>query len=432
MENQKIINLLDKIDTDSKHFATKKWYIINDENNTNHGVNKDTGTDNPDTIKYDTRVLKPNLCDYAEAYILIDGTSRAAAANANTRLALKNCAPFTKCNLEINDEHVDTAENLDITVPMYNLIEYSDNYQDSPATLYQYKQDEPPEDDAVADLTADNSSSFKYKVSLLGNPVVANNIARINVKVVVPLKYLSNFFRSLEMPLINCKIKSNLTWKKECVLSIDDGNAVFIINDTKMYVPVVTLSKEDNKDFIEQQNKGFQRSIYWNEYKTKEINENADANVFKYINLDPSFQGVNRLFVMAYNRANGQPTRNGQRKYYLPRIDLEKYNVIIDGRHFYENPIESDIEKYRELKKVMIGKGEDYTTGSLLDFNYFDKHYKLVAVDLSKQKELDADPRAIQQIEFKYMLGTNSTIYWVLEKSKETILEFYKGTVKVY
>ena len=80
----------------------------------------------------------------------------------------------------------------------------------------------------------------------------------------------------------------------------------------------------------------------------------------------------------------------------------------------------------------MIGKGEDYTTGSLLDYNYFKEHYKLVAVDLSKQKELDADPRAIQQTEFKYMLGTNSTIYWVLEKSKETILEFYKGTAKVY
>ena len=432
MENQKIINLLDKIETDSKHFATKRWYIINDENNTNYGVNKDTGADNPDTIKYDTRVLKPNLCDYAEAYILVDGTIRAAAADVNTRLALKNCAPFTKCNLEINDEHVDTAENLDITMPMYNLIEYSDNYQDSSATLYQYKRDEPPEVNAIADLTVDKSSSFKYKISLLGNPVVADNIARRSVKDVVPLKYLSNVFRSLEMPLINCKIKLNLIWKKECVLSIDNGNAVFIINDTKMYVPVVTLSKEDNKDFIEQQNKGFQRSIYWNEYKTKEINENADANVFKYINLDPSFQGVNRLFVMAYKRANGQPTRNGQQKYYLPRIDLEKYNVIIGGRNFYDNPIESDIEKYRELKKVMTGKGEDYTTGSLLDFNYFDKHSKLVAVDLSKQKELDADPRAIQQIEFKYMLGTNSTIYWVIEKSKETILEFYKGTVKVY
>ena len=293
MENQKIINLLDKIDTDSKHFATKKWYIVNDENDTNYGVNKDTGENNPDTIKYDTRVLKPNLCDYAEVYILVDGTIREAAADNNTRLALKNCAPFIKCNLEINDEHIDTAENLDIVMPMYNLIEYSDNYQDSSTTLYQYKRDEPPEANAIDDLRVDNSNSFKYKVSLLGNPVVPDNIAKRSAKVVVPLKYLSNFCRSLEMPLINCKIKLNLTWKKECVLSTDDGNAVFIINDRKMYVPVVTLSKENNKDFIEQQNKGFQRSIYWNEYKTKEINENADANVFKYINLDPSFQGVN-------------------------------------------------------------------------------------------------------------------------------------------
>ena len=218
MENQKIINLLDKIDTDSKHFATKKWYVINDENNTNYGVNKDTGANNPDTIKYDTRVLKPNLCDYAEAYILVDGTIRATNAVNATRLALKHCALFTKCNLEINDEHVDTAGNLDIVMPMYNLIEYSDNYQDSAATLYQYKRVEPPEDNAIDDLTVNNL----------------------------------NFFRSLEMPLINCKIKLNLTWKKECVLSTDAGSAVFIINDTKMYVPVVTLSKEDNKDFIEQ------------------------------------------------------------------------------------------------------------------------------------------------------------------------------------
>ena len=210
MENQKIINLLDKDDTDSKHFATKKWYIINDENDTNYGVNKDTGADNPDTIKYDTRVLKPDLWDYAEAYILVDGTIRAANAVNATRLALKNCAPFTKCNLEINDEHVDTAENLDIVMPMYNLIEHSDNYQDSSATLYQYKRDEPPEADAVADLTADNSDSLKYKIKLLGNVTEvagdAAGVRRLNVKVVVPLKYLNNFFRSLEMPVINCKI----------------------------------------------------------------------------------------------------------------------------------------------------------------------------------------------------------------------------------
>ena len=257
MENQKIINLLDKTDTDSKHFATQKWYVINDENNTNYGVNKDTGANNPDTIKYDTRVLKPNLCDYAEAYILVDGTIRGTGGDNNTRLALKDYSPFTKCNLEINDEHIDTAENLDIVMPMYNLIEYSDNYQDSSATLYQYKRDEPPEANAIDDLMVDNSNSFKYKVSLLGNPVVADNIAKRSVKVVVPLKYLSNFSRSLEMPLIDCKIKLSLTWKKECVLSTKAGNAVFIMNDTKMYVPVVTLSKEANKILLNNKIKDF-------------------------------------------------------------------------------------------------------------------------------------------------------------------------------
>ena len=128
---------------------------------------------------------------------------------------LNNCSLFTKCNLEINDEYIDTAENLDIVMPMYNLIEYSDNYQDSSATLYQYKKDEPSEADAVADLTANNSSSFKYKLNLLGNPILDRAITKRSVNVVIPLKYLSNFFRSLKMPLINCKIKLNLTWKKK-------------------------------------------------------------------------------------------------------------------------------------------------------------------------------------------------------------------------
>ena len=142
---------------------------------------------------------------------MVDGTNRAAAVDANTRLALKNCAPFEKCNLEINDESVYTAENLDIVMPIYNLIEYSDNYQDSSATLYQYKRDEPPEADAIVDLTTDTSSSFKYKINLLGDPALDGAIAKLSVKIVVSLKYLSNFFRSLEMPLINCKIKLNLT-----------------------------------------------------------------------------------------------------------------------------------------------------------------------------------------------------------------------------
>ena len=216
MQNQKIINLLDKSDTNLRHFATKKWYIINDENNTNYGVDKETGANNPDIIKYDTRVLKPNLCNYADVYILVSGTIRADAANADT--ISKNCAPFTKCNLEINDEHVDTAENLDIVMPMYNLIEYSDNYQDSSAMLYQYKRDEPPEANHITDLTVNTSSSFKYKVNLLGNPVLDGAIAKLSVKIVIPLKYLNNFSRSLEMPLINCKVKFNME-KRMCIIN---------------------------------------------------------------------------------------------------------------------------------------------------------------------------------------------------------------------
>ena len=143
--------------------------------------------------------------------------------------------------------------------------------------------------------------------------------------------------------------------EKKCVLSNDAGDAVFIINDTKLYVPVVTLSKEDNKDFIEQQNKGFQRSIYWNEYKTKSQTEDANASATKYINLDPSFQSVNRLFVIAFNRLadanDNQFNKDSQQIYYLSRNDLNKYNVIIDGRNFYDNPIESDIKKSNDWKR---------------------------------------------------------------------------------
>ena len=238
---------------------------------------------------------------------------------------------------------------------MYNLLEYSKNYKKTIESLYNYYRDELDDDADLNNHPNNNvvsSNAFQYKNKLLGNTY-------------------------------------NVDLSK---------------------VTVVTLSKEDNKDFIEQRNKEFQRSIYWSECKTKDKDEDGNANVTKYISLDPSFQGVNRLFLMAYSREANQPTRNGHQKYYLPRVDLKKYNFIIDGRNFYDNPIKNNSEKYRELKKVMIGKGEDYTTGSLLDYNYFTKHYKLVAVDLSKQKELDADPRAIQQIEFKYTLETNSTI----------------------
>ena len=149
------------------------------------------------------------------------------------------------------------------------------------------------------------------------------------------------------------------------------------------------------------------------------------------IKLDPSFQGVNRLFVIAFDTRNNHPTVDSHRRYFVPRVDFKDYNVVINGRSFCDNPISSEIEQYDELRKVTLGKGDDYTTGCLLDFDYFEKHYKIIAVDLSKQEELDADPREMQQIEFIGKLQQNANVYTILEKLKETVLEFYKGTVKV-
>ena len=139
------------------------------------------------------------------------------------------------------------------------------------------------------------------------------------------------------------------------------------------------------------------------------------------------------MFVLAFNNA-GDPSRgerNSHRKYFHPRVNITNCNVLIDGRNFYNPLIKDQIKKYDEIRKFPTEFGDDYTTGCLSDYQYFLNHYKLIAVDQSKQKELDADPRATQQIEFCGMLDTNSQVQTVLEKSKETMLEFYRGTTKV-
>ena len=140
MGTQKIVNLLNDPDNESSKFATRKWYIINDQNNGQYG----RGNENESTIKFEIKVIKPNLCYYSDAYILVTGDIKVADVAANTNVVFKNCAPFTRCATHINDEHVETAENLDLIMPMYNLIEYSDNYADSSGTLYQFKRDECP------------------------------------------------------------------------------------------------------------------------------------------------------------------------------------------------------------------------------------------------------------------------------------------------
>ena len=125
MESQKIVNLLHDSDNEYSKFATRKWYIINDQNNGQYG----RGKENDSTIKFETKVIKPNLCDYSGTYILVTEDIKVAAVAADTNVAFKNCVPFTRCVTHINDEDVKTAENLDIVIPMYNLIEYSDNIQ---------------------------------------------------------------------------------------------------------------------------------------------------------------------------------------------------------------------------------------------------------------------------------------------------------------
>ena len=438
MESQKIINLLDSNDNESQKFATKRWDIINDQNTVNSAYGEDCTT-----IKFETKVTKPNLCDYSHAYILVTGNIQNKPANSV--VAFKNCAPFRTCDVTINDEHVEKAEDLDIVMPMYNLLEYSDNYQNSTGSLYQFKRDEPPDNNADV---GNNTTSLVYKSKLIKG-TDNNNVN--NVKLVVPLKYVSNFFRSLEMPLVNCKIDLELTWHKNCMISCANAAAnrvvSFMITDTKLYLPIVTLSTKDNNNLTKQLNEGFKRTIYWNQYVSKPFPETPHKKTgISRFALDAAFPGVNRLFVLAFedtgddeaadapaprNLVANRILRNSYRKYFVPRVDITSYNVLIDGRNFCDQPINDSIRKHDKIRKIATGKGDNYATGCLLDYGYLKKNYQSTAVNLSTQRKLDANPRAIQQIKFTGMLKTRSNVFTILEKSKETILEFHKGTAKV-
>ena len=285
METQKIVNLLNSSDNENSKFATKKWYVIDSESKGNYSHQ------NP--IKFLTNSLESSLCDYSDAYILVTGNITATPNNAATQVVFKNCAPFEKCRTEINETFVDDAQHINIAMPMYNVIEYSDNYSDISGSLWQLKRDEKEGD---VDLTVDaqhipnNSLSFKYKSSF---------ITGINgVKIAVQLKYLSNFQRSLEMSLINCKVELSLKWYENCILSSAGTAALFTITDTKLYVSIVTLKIEDNVKLSKLLIEGFKRLVYWNECKVILRDHAKNSNMRE--KLDASIQGVNKLFVLAY------------------------------------------------------------------------------------------------------------------------------------
>ena len=167
METLKIVSLLCGALNESSKFATREWYVINDQNNTDYGEENEDDT----TVKFETKVIKSSLCNYSNAYILLTGDITAIGGDADTRVAFKNCGPFTKCIIHINDEDTDGANNLDIIMPMYNLIQYSDNYSDTSGSLWHFKRVESPVTNAENpdNISVDNSISFKYKSSFVNH-----------------------------------------------------------------------------------------------------------------------------------------------------------------------------------------------------------------------------------------------------------------------
>ena len=280
MEFQKIVNFLVTIsdNKDLSKFVTKKWIEVYDQSQGNYDVNKEI------TIKI-SNMLRSDLCDFSDAYIVVKGdiaVTNPNNAKRNKAVAFRNNAPFINCISKINGIRIDNAEDLDVVMPMYKLLEYSKNYKKTTGSLWNYYRDEP------SNPLSSNSESFKYKTSITGNTYNidddddddddnydANKVGKNETEVVIPLKHLSNFWRSLNIPLINCEVELILTWSKNCVLADmtvannPPTGLEFQIKDTKLYVPVVTLSKENDIKLLEQLKLGFKRTIKWNKYRSQ-------------------------------------------------------------------------------------------------------------------------------------------------------------------
>ena len=233
------------------------------------------------------------------------------------------------------------------------------------------------------------------------------------------------------MPLINCEINLILTWSAKCAVvstNIANQNATFAKTNTRLYAPVVTLSTQENAKLLQQIKPGFKRVINWNKYLSKPelLAQNPDLNHL----VEPSFQGVNRLFVLAFEN---DTQRTSAKRYYLPNVETKDCNVMINGENLFDQPIKNNKLTYENIRKIATGQRDNYTTGCLLNYQYIKDYYKMIAIDLSKQQTLDADPRAIQQINFTANLDRagNTRIHFILEEAKETILDFSQGAVKV-
>ena len=291
-----------------------------------------------------------------------------------------------------------------------------------------------------------NSNTFKYKNKITGNTYNVdagaqgydvNKNGTQEVELAIPLKYLGNFWRALNIPLISCEVSLELKWDKNCVITsleqrdIGGGNrdnaptgATLAINDCKLYVPVVTLSKDDESKLLTNLKSGFKREIIWNKYRSHMTTETVNNNL--NILIDPTFTNVNRLFVLAYQNADD---RQPFSQFYLPNVMVKDYNVIIDKLAFFDLPIKTEEEAYEKI--IDISRNNEYTTGNLLDYDYFKKYNKLIAIDLSKQQVLQENEDLIQQINFIGKLEQAANVFIIIEKKENTILEFSQNLANV-
>ena len=407
--------------------------------------------------------LRSNLCDYSDAYILVKGTITVTALGANNDannirdkknrpLILKNNAPFVSCIRRINGELIEDADDLDIVMPMYNLLEYSKNYKETIGSLYNYYRDaltNDGNDNNFDNRNVVNSEAFKYKNKITGNTYNVDAGAQVydvnkngaqKIELAIPLKYLGNFWRALNIPLISCEVFLELKRNKSCVIislerrQVDAGppvardnvpmGATLAINDCKFYVPVVTLSKDDEIKLLSNLKSGFKREIIWNKYRSQMTTEETNNNL--NILIDPTFTNVNRLFVLAYRTADD---RQSFSQFYLPNVMVKDYNVIIDKLAFFDLPIKTEEEAYEKI--IDISRNNEYTTGNLLDYDYFKKQYKLIAIDLSKQQVLQENEDIIQQINFIGRLENAANVFIIIEKKENTMLKFSQNFANV-
>ena len=217
------------------------------------------------------------------------------------------------------------------------------------------------------------------------------------VELAIPLKYLGKFWRALNIPLINCEVSLELKWNKNCVIT--------------------TSSKDDEIKLLTNLKSGFKREIIWNKYRSQMTTEAINNNL--NILIDPTFTNINRLFVLAYQNADD---RQSFSQFYLPKVLVKDFNFIIDKLAFFDLPIKTEEKTYEKF--IDISRNNEYTTGSSLDYDYFKKHYKLIAIDLSKQQVLQENEDLIQQINFIGKLEEAANVSIIIEKKENTILEF--------